>query len=130
MSDITQIYHICKNIKCPKFNPDILNCPDLKTCRYKNIFLVGNTDNQFLDNKLHGKWIYRYENGQKWGEREYKNGESHGKHITWYENGKKSSEREYKNGKQCSKCIRWNENGKMMDEAEYKDGVFIKEKYF
>lgn len=40
-----------------------------------------------------------YENGQKWWETEYRNGQRHGKDIGWYKNGQKYREVEYKNDK-------------------------------
>ena len=127
---ITQIYQICKNKKCPKFNSDILNCPFIDTCKYKNIFLIGDTNNQELDGKEHGTWIWWYENGQKEYETNYKNGKKHGKMIGWHGNGQKAWEDEYKDGKEHGKWTWWNDNGQKNYEGEYKNGKSIKVKYF
>ena len=47
------------------------------------------------------KYIVRryYDNGQKWWERGYQNGQRHGKNIGWYFNGQKWWEEEWQNGK-------------------------------
>ena len=154
---LIQIYQICRDTKCPKFNSDILNCPYLNTCLYKNVFMIKeeiDKMNQSLDGKLHGLWIWRRDNGKKYLEEkyisgkqygisrqwyksgqklvvcEYKDDKLNGKWIGWYKNGKKRSEGTFKDGKQYGKWIEWYENGKKENEEEYKDGKRIKVKHF
>ena len=44
-----------------------------------------------------------YENGQKWHEVTYKDGEKDGKWTEWRNNGRKMSKKTYKDGKQIGK---------------------------
>ena len=69
-----------------------------------------------------GKWIERYENGNKKSEGEYKQGRLEGKRIEWYENGNKKSEGGFKEGKQEGKWIVWYENGNKKSEGGFKEG--------
>ena len=45
-----------------------------------------------------GKYVEKYENGQKKVEINYKNGKKEGAWTYWHENGQKKSEENYKNG--------------------------------
>jgi len=62
-----------------------------------------------------------YENGQKQGEGDFKNGKPDGLIKGWYESGKKEYERTYKDGENLL-YTRWYENGQKESEINYKDG--------
>jgi antitoxin component YwqK of YwqJK toxin-antitoxin module len=70
----------------------------------------------------HGPMTVWHENGQKWGEENYKDGKLHGRRTDWYENGQKEAEVNYKDGKEDGPYISWHENGQKWREENYKDG--------
>ena len=63
-----------------------------------------------------------YENGQKWHEVTYKDGEIDGKWTSWYEDGQKEEEETWKDGELDGKCTTWYVNGEKKWETTYKDG--------
>lgn len=73
----------------------------------------------YKNDKRDGLWTYYYENGNKWSEAEYTNGEYNGKSTTWFENGKLRYEGYYKNGKKTGKWKFYNEEGKFEKETEF-----------
>jgi antitoxin component YwqK of YwqJK toxin-antitoxin module len=81
---------------------------------------------EYQNGQLHGKWIAWYKNGNKRWEREYQNGQLHGKCIRWYKNGNKCWEHECQNGQRYGKCIDWYENGNKRWEEEYQNGKLIR----
>ena len=85
-------------------------------------------EKEFKDGRIEGKWIVWYEGGTTRCEGEYKNGKEEGKHTEWYENGNTKEKGEYKDGKKEGKWIRWWESGTLQYEGEYKDGkeIFVK----
>jgi len=64
----------------------------------------------------------RYENGQKKGEANLKDGKQDGKMIAWFETGQKKREWNFKDGKLDGKVTKWNANGQIESEENYKDG--------
>ena len=50
--------------------------------------------------KLSGRYQEWYENGNKYAERNYKDGKRHGRCKLWYDNGKKSFDCTFKDGEE------------------------------
>jgi len=73
-----------------------------------------------------GKYVSYYENGQKRGEKNYKNGELDGLHTKWYENGKKEFEGNWKGYKRVGLWICWNEEGNVTKTETYKNDELVK----
>jgi len=69
-----------------------------------------------------GKYLCKYEDGQKESEGRYKDGKLDGKLTIWYENGQKKSEINYKDGKLDGKWISWNKRGQKLTQKNYKNG--------
>ena len=78
-----------------------------------------NTSNEI---EKDGTYIGWYDNGQKWYEENYKDGEYDGLCQWWYQNGQKKYEQNYKDGKLDGICQGWYENGQKKCEDNYKDG--------
>ena len=76
---------------------------------------------QLEDGTRVGHWTQWYENGKKWYEGDYKDGEGHW--TFWYENGKKWYEGEFKNHQRNGIWMYWNEDGSIDHELSgiYKD---------
>ena len=69
-----------------------------------------------------GKTYELNRNGQKWIERNLKNGSMEGLEMFWHENGQKEIERNWKNGKLEGLEVRWYENGQKYREGNWKNG--------
>ena len=69
-----------------------------------------------------GKYLCKYENGQKEKEGRYKVGRLTGKWIFWYETGQLESEANYKNGKLDGLSTWWNKKGQKVRQKNYKNG--------
>ena len=69
-----------------------------------------------------GKAESFYENGQKKGEVNFKDGKEDGSATYWGENGQKEAEGTYKEGKEDGLWTFWYENGQKKWEWNYKDG--------
>jgi len=98
---------------------------------YSGVFsetICFETDGQnivFLPNETSpytGKYLCKYENGQKEREGRYKNGRLIGKWTVWYENGQKESEVNYKDGKLDGKWTLWNKKGQKVRQTNYRYG--------
>jgi antitoxin component YwqK of YwqJK toxin-antitoxin module len=79
----------------------------------------------FLPNDIYpysGKYLCKFDNGQKEQEGRYKDGILIGKWTVWYESGQKKSEANYKNGKLDGKSTWWNKRGQKIRQTEYKSG--------
>ena len=72
---------------------------------WKNIVFVPNETDPYT-----GKYLCKYDNGQKEKEGRYKDGRLIGKWTVWYNNGQKWYEGNYKNGKLNGKWTWWNKN--------------------
>ncbi len=72
-----------------------------------------------------GRAVGSYENGQKKGEVNLKDGKLDGKFLEWYENGQKRTEANFKDGKLDGKRTVWYMNGQKDIESTYKDGKEI-----
>ena len=66
-----------------------------------------------------------YENGKKWWEWNYVNGQKHGKQYGWYENGKKRWQDNYVNGQKHGKQCEWYENGNKRWQENYVNGQLV-----
>ena len=77
-----------------------------ETDRQNIVFLPNDT------NAYTGKYLCKYDNGQKEKEGRYKDGKLNGKWTVWHNNGQKSYEANYKDGKRDEKWTEWHENGK------------------
>jgi len=75
----------------------------------------------YKDGKLDGIYTRWYENGQKWREGNYKDEKKEGLFTDWYENGQKWAERNYKDGKIIS-AVAWKPNGEKCPVTNVKDG--------
>ena len=73
-----------------------------------------------------GKYVKKYENGQKLVERHYKDGKLEGLYTEWYDNGQKWSESNYKGGKREGLETWWYGNGQKKSEVNYKNGKLVK----
>jgi len=90
-------------------------------CKYDN----GQKENEgrYKDGRLTGKWTFWYESGQKESEANYKNGKLDGKSTWWNKNGQKVRQKNYKKGKLDGKLIEWFQfNGEIKREENYKNG--------
>ncbi len=70
-----------------------------------------------------GTWILYWENGQKYDERSYLNGELHGKSTQWNDRGQKLMECTYKDGRRHGTLTRWNCEGKVLDVSQWVNGT-------
>ena len=83
-------------------------------------------EEEYQNEKLHGKCFGWYISRNKSWEQEYQNGQPHGKSIDWYESGNKYREDEYQNGRLYGKSIGWDDGGNKLWESEYRNGIKIK----
>jgi len=74
----------------------------------------------YLNNKRSGKSVYESKSESR-GEVDYVDDKIHGKSISWFKNGQKKEDTDYVNGKKCGKCIFWYENGQKNYEIDYLD---------
>ena len=72
-----------------------------------------------------GVAVWYYDNGQKWMESTYKDGELDGFSTFWYENGQKEWEATFKDGKEDGLMTYWYENGQKWQEGTFKNGERI-----
>jgi len=85
---MTPCYQICKDRKCPYWNPELLNCDKLPDdCDYAVEHLVSDCENQVLDGKRHGRRRGFHINGALAWEDFYILGERCGVSRNWYDNG-------------------------------------------
>ena len=84
----------------------------------------------FKDGELDGLFTAWHENGQKETEGNYKNGEKDGKWTGWYGNGQKELAVTIKDGKEDGKATKWYKNGQMREETTFKDGSLISVNYW
>ena len=82
----------------------------------------------FKDGKLDGRQVSWHENGQKKYEGNYKDGKKDGPATAWYSSGEKQEEGNYKDGEMEGLHVRWHKNGQKAREANYKDGKIISAK--
>ena len=90
-------------------------------CKYDN----GQKEKEggYKDGRLTGKWTFWYESGQKESEANYKNGQLEGKSTLLNKKGQKVKQKNYKNGKLDGKLIEWFQfNGQIKREENYKNG--------
>ena len=81
------------------------------------VFLPNETD------AYTGKYLCKYNNGQKEKEGNYKDGKLDGKWTWWNKKGQKIKQKNYKNGKLDGKLIEWFQfNGEIKREEIYKNG--------
>ena len=90
-------------------------------CRYDNG--QKEKEGKYKDGKLIGKLTVWHNNGQKWYEGHYKEGKLDGKWIWWNKKGQKVRQKNYKNGKLDGKLIEWFQfSGQIKREENYKNG--------
>ena len=90
-------------------------------CKYDNG--QKEKEGKYQDGKLIGKWTEWDENGQKKTEKNYKDGKLDGQSTWWNKNGQKVRQKNYKNGKLDGKLIEWFQfNGEIKREESYKNG--------
>ena len=90
-------------------------------CKYDNG--QKEREGRYKNGKLIGKWTVWYENGQIMREENYKDGKLDGKQTKWSKGGQKVSQKNYKNGKLDGKLIEWFQfNGEIKREENYKNG--------
>ena len=77
----------------------------------------------YKNGELDGEYKDWYDNGQKCVECTYKNGELDGEYKEWYDNGQKWIECTYKNNELDGEYKSWYDNGQQMIEYTYKNGV-------
>ncbi len=81
----------------------------------KKLQMEGDFKNGVRD----GKWVFYYENGNKWSEGYFRKGKSNGKRTTYYENGKKRYEAYYKDDQRVGKWNFYDENGKLVKSVDF-----------
>jgi antitoxin component YwqK of YwqJK toxin-antitoxin module len=84
----------------------------------------------FKDGKQDGLMVSWHENGQKKLEGNYKDGKFDGPAVTWHENGQKKTEVNFKDGKPDGLTVSWHENGQKRTEINYKDNESISSKFW
>jgi len=72
-----------------------------------------------------GKHVTYYENEQKKGEGNYKEGKLDGFVTLWYENGQKQREGNTKEGKHDGLWTYWDKNGNITKTDTYSNGVLV-----
>jgi len=95
---------------------------DGKVVGQKSYYLGGQVEvtGQFDANaKRSGKWIYYYENGNKWSECEYSSGIRNGNIVTYFENGNKRYQGNYADDNQAGHWIFYNGDGSIDNEKDY-----------
>ena len=100
--------------------PEFLN-PDDDLILKKSFYSNGNEKYQryYKDGKAHGKWLYRFSNGQLWIEGEYNNGIQVGLWTTYYDNGQCNTIGHYKEDQRYGKWVFYNRDGSMYEEKKY-----------
>ena len=83
------------------------------------VFLPNETD------PYTGKYLCKYDNGQKEKEGSYKDGKLDGKWTGWYDNGQKGYDVTYKDGKLDGLWTGWYSDGRRMMEGTWKEGKLI-----
>ena len=84
----------------------------------QNVFSLPNEADPYT-----GKYLCKYDNGQKEKEGSYKDGKLDGKWTWWNKKGQKVRLKNYKNGKLDGKLIEWFQfNGEIKREENYKNG--------
>jgi antitoxin component YwqK of YwqJK toxin-antitoxin module len=79
-------------------------------------------EKHYKDGELNGLQTHWNENGQKEFEGNLENGWEEGLHTSWYENGQKFYEGNYKNGELNGRFTEWYKNGQKFYEGNLKDG--------
>jgi len=77
------------------------------------------SEGEFKNNKMSGKWTYWYDNGNKWAEGYYINQIEHGLKTIWHRNGQKYYEGKFENGKRIGVWNFWDETGKLVKSVDY-----------
>jgi len=75
--------------------------------------------NYNAEGKKEGKWVYWYENGNKWSEGYFADGLDDGKRTTWHDNGKLHFSGRLDHGKRIGTWKFYDENGKLTKELDY-----------
>jgi antitoxin component YwqK of YwqJK toxin-antitoxin module len=70
-----------------------------------------------------GKWTTYWENGQKYSECSYVNGQLQGKSTQWNSRGQKLMECDYKDGQRHGALTKWNGEGEIIDVSEWENGT-------
>ncbi|MCH2112412.1 MAG: hypothetical protein MK213_06100 [Planctomycetes bacterium] len=81
----------------------------------------GRTANGELSGRF-GKWTFWYENGNKWMEGKYRQGQREGVWTWWYENGQKSQTGPFLNGERNGPFTYWYRNGVKSQEITFIHG--------
>ena len=76
----------------------------------------------YVEEKLQGRFIEFYHNGQQKLEKHFSRGEAHGRETGWYENGTQSSIANLVDGKLHGEVKTWCENGKLKSVRYYQYG--------
>jgi antitoxin component YwqK of YwqJK toxin-antitoxin module len=79
---------------------------------------------KFLGYKKDGKCIYYLRDTEKiYKEENYKNNKKHGKVVAYKKDGKPYKNENYKEGKKHGLCIQYYPDGTLREEANYKNGI-------
>jgi len=74
-----------------------------------------------FNNNWDGSIIFLYEDNQKYGSGQYKNGKRNGRWSWWYENGRNKEIIYWESGKKVGSYKKWYENGKLASKIYYDD---------
>jgi antitoxin component YwqK of YwqJK toxin-antitoxin module len=118
------VYKVGEVLEEPTYDMDV----EQVCSRGLHFFLERKVSEQFgIDKITNGLLVSFHENGQKYYEAVYKNGNIEGSYQYWYENGQKSCEGMYKNGKLDGIWLGWYTNGQKVCEGIYKGGKKVGE---
>jgi len=67
----------------------------------------------------HQVWTWRYENGQRRVEAEFRDGREDGAWASWYENGRIQERGQYEKGLRTGFWTRWSQDGESEEEIDY-----------
>ena len=116
MANMQQHYQTCKNLKCPLFDANELNCSILKigNCKYQTIHVIQDASvDQYLDGKKHGVYRQWDRKGQLRLESSWVNGKLNGVSRQW-QDGRLVHKCNYIDSVKHGIYKRWNSHGKLI----------------
>jgi antitoxin component YwqK of YwqJK toxin-antitoxin module len=87
-------------------------------------------EGEYLEGKMHGRWISWYPNGVKKDEGYYLNGEPIGSYISWHDNGEIAVTGNYLDGKQDGIWVIRDFTGRILKNVYWHLGMLIMVEHF
>ncbi len=91
--------------------------PIREVAYYKHNLIKYN--GQLKEGKRNGKWVYYYDNGNKWSEGFFINDVSNSTRTVYHRNGQKYYSGKYNQGKRTGVWMFWDETGKLIKQENY-----------